>query len=176
MTAGPESAPDLTSAAYEGQPYGTVENDPKPPLGIGKFQPIPVVAVVSDLMGKVCGLRVAAGLYAPSGYPFRDMSQGYQFPSVANGLDPNAVAPPPTRYDVLKQESKLLLPTIAASYRILPELDVGARFTAGNLETKSQVAVWGTPVNVTESVPQQFDSFEAWQLSQLKNLATALGV
>ncbi|MBL9015202.1 MAG: outer membrane protein transport protein [Myxococcales bacterium] len=148
-----DDAPDLT-AAYEGQPYQTVENDPKPPLGIGKFQPIPVVAVVSDLMGKVCGLRIAAGLYAPTGYPFRDMSQGYQFPSVANGLDPNAVAPPPTRYDVLKQESKLLLPTIAASYRILPELDVGARFTAGNLETKSQVAVWGTPVNVTESVAQ----------------------
>jgi len=148
-----DDAPDLT-AAYEGQPYQTVENDPKPPLGIGKFQPIPVVAVVSDLMGKVEGLRLAAGLYAPTGYPFRDMSQGYEFPSVANGLDPNAVAPPPTRYDVLKQESKLLLPTIAASYRILPELDVGARFTAGNLETKSQVAVWGTPVNVTESVAQ----------------------
>lgn len=140
------------NASYEGQPYATVENDPKPPLGIGKFQPIPVVAVVSDLMGKVCGLRVAAGLYAPTGYPFRDMSQGYKFPSVANGLDPNAVAPPPSRYDVLTQESKLLLPTIAASYRILPELDIGARFTAGNLTTKSQVAVWGTPVNVTESV------------------------
>jgi zinc/manganese transport system substrate-binding protein len=31
-------------------------------------------------------------------------------------------------------------------------------------------------VNVTESVPPQFDTFEAWQVSQLKNLATALGV
>ena len=28
--------------------------------------------------------------------PPDDMSQGYEFPSVANGLDPNAVAPPPT--------------------------------------------------------------------------------
>ncbi|MBL0220623.1 MAG: outer membrane protein transport protein [Myxococcales bacterium] len=147
-----DDASDITSA-YEGQPYGTVENDPKPPLGIGKFQPIPVVAVVSDLGGKICNLRVAAGLYAPSGYPFRDMSQGYKFPSAADPGDP-AIAPPPTRYDILQQESKLLLPTVAASYRILPTLDVGARFTAGNLESKSVVAVWGTPVNVTESVRQ----------------------
>src|SRR5688572_3373927 len=29
---------------YEGMPYPTIENDPKPPLGIAKFQPIPVVA------------------------------------------------------------------------------------------------------------------------------------
>jgi len=31
-------------------------------------------------------------------------------------------------------------------------------------------------VNVTESVPPQFDTFESWQVSQLKHLATALGV
>ena len=147
-----DDAPDLNTT-YEGTPYPTVENDPKPPLGIGKFQPIPVVAVVTDLNGKVPNLRLAVGLYAPSGYPFRDMSAGYKFPSAANPGDPNA-APPPTRYDILEQESKLLLPTIAASYRILPELDVGARFTAGNLQSKSVVAVWGTPVNVTESVNQ----------------------
>ena len=147
-----DDAPDLNTT-YEGTPYPTVENDPKPPLGVGKFQPIPVVAVVTDLNGKVPNLRLAVGLYAPSGYPFRDMSAGYKFPSVANPGDPNA-APPPTRYDILEQESKLLLPTIAASYRILPELDIGARFTAGNLESKSVVAVWGTPVNVTESVNQ----------------------
>ncbi len=147
-----DDAPDLNTT-YEGQAYPTIENDPKPPLGVGKFQPIPVVAVVTDLNGKVPKLRLAVGLYAPSGYPFRDMSAGYKFPSVANPGDPNA-APPPTRYDILEQESKLLLPTIAASYRILPELDVGARFTAGSLSSKSVVAVWGTPVNVTESVNQ----------------------
>jgi long-subunit fatty acid transport protein len=147
-----DDSPDLNTT-YEGTPYPLVENDPKPPLGIGKFQPIPVIAVVSDLMGKVCGLRLAIGLYAPSGYPFRDMSRGYKFPSAANPGDPN-VAPPPTRYDILEQESKLLLPTIAASYRIFDKLDVGARFTAGSLQSKSVVAVWGTPVNVTESVNQ----------------------
>ncbi|MBA3459748.1 MAG: outer membrane protein transport protein [Deltaproteobacteria bacterium] len=147
-----DDSPDLDTG-YEGTPYPLVENDPKPPLGIGKFQPIPVIAVVSDLMGKVCGLRLAVGLYAPSGYPFRDMSRGYKFPSAANPGDPE-IAPPPTRYDILQQESKLLLPTIAASYRIFDKLDVGARFTAGSLQSKSVVAVWGTPVNVTESVNQ----------------------
>lgn len=147
-----DNAPDF-DPTYEGTPYATVKNDPKPPLGIGKFQPIPVVAVVSDLGGKVRDLRVALGLYAPSGYPFRDMSGGYKFPTAADPGDLNA-PPPPSRYDILTQESKLLLPTVAASYRILPQLDVGARFTAGSVTSKSQVAVWGTPVNVTESVRQ----------------------
>ncbi len=139
---------------YAGQAYATIENDPKPPLGVGKFQPIPIVAVVTDLGGKVPNLRLAAGLFAPSGYPFRDMTGGWKFPTAG---DPNAdvnTPPPPSRYDILTQESRLLLPSIAASYRILPQLDVGARFTAGSVQSKSQVAVWGTPVNVAESVNQ----------------------
>ena len=139
-----------TMAPYEGTPFPTVENDPAPPLGIGKFQPIPVIAVVSDLNGAVPNLRVAAGIYAPSGYPFRNMTAGYKFPRLD---DPDAntdAAPPPTRYDILEQESRLLLPSLAASYRILPELDIGARFTAGNVQSKSTVAVWGTPFNVVE--------------------------
>ena len=32
-----------------------------------------------DLNGTVPGLAVAAGLYTPSSYPFRDMSNGYKF-------------------------------------------------------------------------------------------------
>ncbi|HVK87720.1 MAG TPA: outer membrane protein transport protein [Kofleriaceae bacterium] len=137
---------------YEGAPYATIENDPKPPLGIGKFQPIPVIAVVSDLGGRVPNLRVAAGLFAPSGYPFRDMTGGWKFPAAGDPTADLDAPPPPSRYDILTQESRLLLPSIAASYRILPELDVGARFTAGSVQSKSQVAVWGTPFNVTESV------------------------
>src|SRR5688572_8364604 len=35
----------LEDRPYEGQGYATVENDPKPPLGIGKYQPLPVLAV-----------------------------------------------------------------------------------------------------------------------------------
>jgi hypothetical protein len=52
----------------------------------------------------------------------------------------------------MQQESAMLLPSIAAAYRITPELDVGARFTAGNLKSKNQVVVWGTPNNWEEDV------------------------
>src|SRR5262245_41396190 len=34
---------DNEDRPYEGQTYETVENDPKPPLGIGTFQPLPVL-------------------------------------------------------------------------------------------------------------------------------------
>ena len=133
---------------FEGQDFGVVKNQPKPPLGIGTFQPIPVIAVVSDLGGRVEGLRVALGLYAPSGYPFRDMSNGYKF------NEDFTTPPPPTRYDVMTSESALILPTLAAAYRISPKLDIGARFSAGTAKAKTSVAIWGTPLNVDESVRQ----------------------
>src|ERR1043165_296297 len=84
---------------YTGQQYGVVENDPKPPLGLGTFQPLPVIVVTSDLGGRVPNLTIGGGLYTPSGYPFRDMSQGYQFQTAMAGNF--SVAPPPTRYDVM---------------------------------------------------------------------------
>src|SRR5688572_15970584 len=64
---------------FEGQPYGTVKNDPSPPLGIGGMQPVPVIALVTDLGGRMRNLRLALGLYAPNAYPFRDMTGGYVF-------------------------------------------------------------------------------------------------
>jgi long-subunit fatty acid transport protein len=136
---------------YAGQAYETIENDPKPPTGIGSFQPIPVVAVVANLdkLGWVPGLSVAAGLYAPNGYPFRDMTGGYNF---IRDTQTNTDAPPPTRYDVMTAESQALFPSIAAAYRILPSLDVGARFSAGRVKSKSTVIIQGTPGNVNESV------------------------
>src|SRR5262245_62544249 len=48
----------LEDRPYEGAQYATIENDPKPPLGIGKFQPLPVLAVAWDLGGRVRGLSV----------------------------------------------------------------------------------------------------------------------
>ncbi len=159
---------------YAGAPYPTVENDPKPPLGIAKFQPIPVIAVVTDLGGRLKNLRLAAGLYAPNGYPFRDMSQGYRFP-LATQTDPDLTTPPPpTRYDILTQESRLLLPSLGASYRILPELDVGLRLTAGNVESKSQLAVWGQPFNVEESV--RYDSLFSTEVKDSFIPAFGVGV
>jgi long-subunit fatty acid transport protein len=128
-----------------------VKNDPKPPLGIGTFQPIPVIAVVTDLGGRLKNMRIAAGLYAPNGYPFRDMSQGYNFVEGSNCTG-NCVAPPPTRYDVMVAESTALFPSIAASYRITPKFDVGLRLSAGRAEAKNEVVVWGTTNNVEESV------------------------
>jgi long-subunit fatty acid transport protein len=139
----------LEDRPYEGQRYATVENDPDPPLGIGTYQPLPVI-VVSYALPQVRGLTLAAGLFTPQAYPFRDLSQGFKFETSDTGnFD---VAPPPTRYDVWTQESALLMPSIAAAYRILPNLDVGARFTAGNFKTKTQVVVWGTPGNVEEDI------------------------
>src|SRR5512139_2695239 len=142
-----ETPPD----PYTGQAYPTIENDPKPPTGIGSFQPIPVVAVVANLdkLGWVPGLSVALGLYAPNGYPFRDMRNGYDF---VRDTQTNTEAPPPTRYDVMTAESQALFPSIAAAYRILPNLDVGLRLSAGRVKSKSTVVVQGTPGNVNESV------------------------
>ncbi len=140
---------------YEGQAYPTVRNDPDLALGVGKFQPVPVFAVTTDLGSKVPNLRLAVGLFAPNSYPFREMctvgSSGckkYQFNGDFN------VAPAPARYDIVKQEATVILPSIAASYRIIPELDVGARFSAGFATLKSTVGIWGNPANTVEYVKE----------------------
>ncbi|HEU0029009.1 MAG TPA: outer membrane protein transport protein [Kofleriaceae bacterium] len=136
--------------AYEGTAYPTVQNSSKPPIGIGSYQPVPVIAIVSDLGGRVKGLHVGAGLYAPNAYPFRDMRKingvEYQF----NG--DFAAPPPPSRYDILEQEAAVILPSVAASYRITPQLDVGARLSWGIANLKSTVALWGNPGNLEEYV------------------------
>lgn len=146
---------DAEALPYEGQAYPTVRNDPNLALGIGKFQPVPVFAVVSDLGGKVKGLHLAAGLFAPNAYPFRDMCtvgsggcRKYGF----NG-DFNE-APSPVRYDIVKQDAAVILPSLAASYRIMDKLDVGARFSAGFATLKSTVTIWGNPANTVEYVKE----------------------
>jgi long-subunit fatty acid transport protein len=134
------------SYPYAGQAFRPVKNDASP-LGIGGLLPVPVIAVLSDLGGRVPGLHVGAGIYAPNAYPFRDLCtdlgggagcQKYQF-----GDNPS-IPPPPTRYDVMKQEAAVFLPSLAAAYRILPELDVGLRLTWGVANLKSTTALWGS--------------------------------
>jgi long-subunit fatty acid transport protein len=132
---------------YEGTPYPTVTNEAKPPLGIGRFQPLPVIAVIGDLGRLVPGLHVALGLFVPNSYPFRDMTNGYPLERFA---EDTGIAPPPSRYDSLTAESAALFPSIALAYRVLPSLDVGARFSAGRANAKQTIAVWGTPGNVDE--------------------------
>ncbi len=136
---------------YEGQPYPLVEDDAKPPLGIGPYQPIPVIAVTTDLGGKVPGLRLALGMYAPNSYPFRNLCtrQGGSCEPYTLDAAPE-VAPNPLRYDVQKREAALFMPTLAASYRILPNLDIGARFGWGFSSLESTLHVWAAPNNVTE--------------------------
>jgi long-subunit fatty acid transport protein len=142
------------SYPYAGQRFAAVKNDPSPPLGLGALQPVPVIAVLSDLGGRVPGLHVGAGLYAPNAYPFRDLCtdlgsagcQKYEFNS-----NPN-IPPPPTRYDVMKQEAVVFLPSLAAAYRILPELDVGLRLSWGFANLKSTTALWGFLDNYEEDI------------------------
>lgn len=145
------------SYPYAGHPFAAVKNDASP-LGIGGLVPVPVIAVLSDLGGRVPGLHVGAGIYAPNAYPFRDLCtdlgsaagcQKYEFNS-----NPN-IPPPPTRYDVMTQEAAVVLPSIAAAYRILPELDVGVRLSWGYANVKSTTAVgsWArTNANYEEDI------------------------
>ncbi|HEY6036025.1 MAG TPA: hypothetical protein VIV58_17235, partial [Kofleriaceae bacterium] len=80
------------ATSYAGTPYPKMTNDAKPPLGIGAFQPVPVIGVVSDLNNKIPHLHAGFGIYAPNAYPFRNMNNvngkpyfvksgnGYDFP------------------------------------------------------------------------------------------------
>lgn len=151
--------PALDPLPYEGDPYPVIENDPSPPLGIGPYQPVPVIAITSDLGGRVPGLSVGAGLYAPNAYPFRNMNnvngQPFFVASSAGGYDPPTTfdaAPPPTRYDIVEQEAAIILPSVAAAYSITPDLDVGGRLSVGFSEVKSTVVVWGEPANYNEYI------------------------
>jgi long-subunit fatty acid transport protein len=136
---------------YEGQRYPLMQNKSKPPLGFGPFQPVPLIAIVSDLGGRIPHLHAGFGLYAPNAYPFRDLQTvaGQKF--VFND-NPDA-PPPPTRYDIMYQEAAVILPSVAVAYSITPKLDVGARFSAGIADLKSTVAIWGA-LNYQEWVKQ----------------------
>ena len=117
--------------------------------GIGSLQPIPVVAVVSDLGNAVPGLHLGLGLYAPNSYPFRDLCtqtasgcQPYVFQTAANG---DFTTPPSSaRYDIMKQEAAIILPSLVVAYRVLPTLDVGLRLSAGQSTLKSTTSLWST--------------------------------
>ncbi|HET9624779.1 MAG TPA: outer membrane protein transport protein [Kofleriaceae bacterium] len=140
---------------YDGQRYPLEKNDAKPPLGFASVQPVPVIAVISDLGGVVPGLHVGLGLYAPNAYPFRDICT-----QTANGclkyrFNQEATEPPTTRYDIMKQEAAILLPSLDLAYRVLPQLDVGVRLSAGFANLKSTTAVWGSAnANYAENVKQ----------------------
>jgi len=133
--------------AYAGAPYARVRNDAHPPLGIGRFQPLPVVALLTDIGGRVAGLHLGVGLYAPSSYPFRDLCT--ELPGRDQGcqryaFNRDATAPPATRYDIMKQEAAIALPSVVAAYSVGPSLDLGLRLSAGQASIKSTTALWAT--------------------------------
>jgi long-subunit fatty acid transport protein len=140
-----DAIPDV-DLPYEGAAFAAVTSAAQPRVGIGRFQAVPILVVASDLGERLGRLRVAAGVYAPNAYPARDLGRGY----VQNG-DP-AVPPPPTRYDVLEQDAVVVLPSVAAAYRITSRLDVGARISAGYGRVTSTVAGWSAPENFLEDV------------------------
>src|SRR6202012_2279533 len=81
-------------------------------------------------------------------YPFRNFNNvnGQAYYGESNGVyslpTTYGAAPPPTRYDMIEQDAAIILPTIAVAYSILPNLDIGARFSAGYGELNSTTAVW----------------------------------
>ncbi len=127
-----------TNDPWEGTPYAAVEDESSPPIGIGGFQAVPVIAVSTRLGGKVEGLTLAAAIIAPNAYPTRSYAADYQFE------DPTR-PPPASRYDIVTQEAAIVLPSIAAGYQINAKLSVGARFSAGFGQIKARSYVWGLP-------------------------------
>ena len=127
---------------WEGQPYPLVEDASSPPIGLGPFQAVPVIAVASDLGGAVPGLTVAAGVFAPNAYPTRSYGDDY-------ALEQPGVPPPPGRYDIVSQEAAIVLPSIAAGYQA-GKLQVGGRFSFGFADIKARTFVWG------------LENFEEW--------------
>lgn len=137
------------SLPYADQPYPTVTNMAKPQFGIGSHQPLPVIAVVSDLGNRIDGLRAGFAIFPPQSYPFRNMNTvngkpyytvgangRYGFPSFGD-------APPPSRYDAIYQDAEVVLPSLAVAYRALPNLDFGARVSSGIASLKAAAALWG---------------------------------
>lgn len=131
--------------AFAGQPYQRQKNDARPPLGVGSVQPVPIIAVLSDLGGAVPGLHVGVGLYAPNAYPFRDLCSETASGCFRYQLGDDFTQPPPAaRYDIMKQDAAIILPSLAVAYRARPELDLGVRLSSGYANLKSTTALWGS--------------------------------
>lgn len=145
----------MESYPYADQAFALEKNDVSPPLGIGSVQPVPVIAFLTDLGGRVPGLHLGIGLYAPNAYPFRDMCTQVSGSCQKYVFNNDFTTPPPAaRYDIMKQEAAVILPSIAVAYRIMPALDVGVRLSAGHATLKSTTALWGVPGNFAEDVKQ----------------------
>lgn len=129
---------DQVDLAWEGQAYEPISDASKPPIGFAGFQAVPMISVAFDLDKQVKGLHVAIGLVAPTAYPVRDFSDD----DWTINEDDADRAPPPSRYDIIKQEAAVVMPSLSAGYRINSKLDVGARFTWGIANLKASTFTW----------------------------------
>lgn len=124
------------SLDYEGIPYPEVSDQSKPSLGIGGFQLLPTIGVVTDLGMPQLPFRVGIGLFTPQGYIAREYDEFHQLDGATD------LAPGPQRYDVITQEALLLQPSLAIGYSLLPNLDVGVRLTWGISRLEGKKTVW----------------------------------
>jgi long-chain fatty acid transport protein len=127
--------PTTAGTPWQGQDYVLVEDTSKPTLGLAGFQAIPIFAVTTDLGLDLKGVRFAAGLFAPHGYPSRDIRSSYEFEDAL-------VEPPPSRYDVVSQEVVAAFPTVGVSYSEGDWLDIGIRASWGIGSVKGESYVW----------------------------------
>lgn len=122
---------------FAGQPYEKIENQAHGGVSVADFAVVPLISAASDF-GLDLPIVFAAGIFAPmSGSPDREYAPGYQLEA-----DPNT-PPPPGRYDVIRQEVLVLLPSLAAAYRVNDKLDVGARVSWGFGHIKGETSTWG---------------------------------
>lgn len=128
---GEADAPD-----YEGLPYPEVSDQSKPAVGFAGFQMLPTIGIVTDFGRPELPFRVGVGLFTPQGYIARDYQEFHQLDGATD------LAPGPQRYDVIEQNALLLQPSIAVGYSVLPNLDVGARFTWGISQLEGKKTVW----------------------------------
>ena len=136
--AGTYDAVDQVDLAWEGQAYEPISDASKPPIGLAGFQAVPMISVAIDLEKQVKGLHVAFGLVAPTAYPVRDFSADDWTINEDDADRP----PPPSRYDIVHQEAAVVMPSLAAGYRINDKLDVGGRFTWGVANLKASTFTW----------------------------------
>jgi long-subunit fatty acid transport protein len=128
---------------WAGEAYPTVYNEADPKIGLGGMQAVPLIAVSSDLGNAVPGLRIAAGVFGPSNaFPDRAYEDDYELDS--------GERPSPARYNMVRQEAAVMLPSIGAAYSITDKLDVGATFSAAISEIKAGLYLWGVPQNFSE--------------------------
>lgn len=152
---------------YEGEPYPEVENQPRPDLGVGTFQGLPLISVATDF-GLEAPIGFGFGLVVANGYPERKFRPDYVFDDPTEG-------PPPQRYDIMKQKVEAAFPSVAVAYSVLDNLDVGARFSWGIVTLEAESAVWGLPGNFEEyvgrdglfTVEVEDEFVPAWQLGAL---------